>query len=116
LLMICCFCLLSVTAQKIKRWLLGLDIEMRWELLRNRVGEDVEDQAWTLDWKIMQLTEPLHRRSLQNLSCHIFPSIWCLDLCSHISWRKQPTLSSYQPPDAKLGKVPELFGDSLMSD
>jgi hypothetical protein len=45
LLMICCFCLLSVGARKIKRQLLGLDIEMHWELLRNRVGGDVGDQA-----------------------------------------------------------------------
>jgi hypothetical protein len=25
-------------------------------------------------------------------------------------------VSAYQPPDAKLDKVPELFGDSLMPD
>jgi hypothetical protein len=45
LLMICCFCLLSVRTQKSKRQLLGLNIEIHWELLRNRVGGDVGDQA-----------------------------------------------------------------------
>jgi hypothetical protein len=30
LLMICCFCLLSVRARKIKKGLLGLDIKMHW--------------------------------------------------------------------------------------
>jgi hypothetical protein len=45
LLMICCFCLLSVGTQKIKRQLLGLNIEMHREVLRKRVGGDVGDQA-----------------------------------------------------------------------
>jgi hypothetical protein len=45
LLMICCFCLLSVGTRKIKGRLLRLNIEMFWELLRNRVGGDVGDQA-----------------------------------------------------------------------
>jgi hypothetical protein len=44
-LMICCFCLLSVGTRKIKRRLFGLNIEMHRELLRNRVGGDVGDQA-----------------------------------------------------------------------
>jgi hypothetical protein len=44
-LLICCFCLLSVGTQKIKRRLLRLNIEMHQELLRNRVGGDVGDQA-----------------------------------------------------------------------
>jgi hypothetical protein len=52
----------------------------------------------------MELSEPLHSRSLKSLSYHIFPSIWYLDLYSHIS------------PGAKLNKVPELFGDPLMPD
>jgi hypothetical protein len=56
------------------------------------------------DWEIMELSEPLHSRSLKSLSYHIFPSIWYLDLYSHIS------------PGAKLNKVPELFGDPLMPD
>jgi hypothetical protein len=68
LLMICCFCLLSVGTRKIKRWLLGLNIEMHWELLRNRVGGDVGDQGWTLDWDTMEFAQPLHGRSLHSLS------------------------------------------------
>jgi hypothetical protein len=43
--MISCLCLLSVRTQKIKRQLLKLNIEMHQELLRNRVGGDVGDQA-----------------------------------------------------------------------
>jgi hypothetical protein len=31
-------------------------------------------------------------------------------------WRIQPAVSTYQPLDAKLDKVPELLGDSLMPD
>jgi hypothetical protein len=45
LLMICCFCLLSIGTQKIKRRLLRLNIEMHRELLRNRIGGDVGDEA-----------------------------------------------------------------------
>jgi hypothetical protein len=45
LLMICCFCLLSVRTRKIKSQLLGLNIEMHQELLRNKVEGDVGDQA-----------------------------------------------------------------------
>jgi hypothetical protein len=45
LLMICCFCLLSVRTLKIKRQLLRLNIEMHRELLRNRVRGAVGDKA-----------------------------------------------------------------------
>jgi hypothetical protein len=31
-------------------------------------------------------------------------------------WRIQPAVSTYQPKDAKLDKVPELLGGSLMPD
>jgi hypothetical protein len=31
-------------------------------------------------------------------------------------WRIQPAVSTYQLPEAKLDKVPELLGDSLMPD
>jgi hypothetical protein len=84
LLMICCFCLLSVGIRKIKRRLLRLNIEMHRELLRNRVGGDVGDKAGTLGWGKMEFAQPLHGRSLHSLSCSVFHSTWCLDLCSHI--------------------------------
>jgi hypothetical protein len=72
--------------------------------------------AWTLDWEIMELAEPLHGRILQSLFYHIFPSTWYLDFVPASSWRKQPAVSTYQLSDAKLDKVPELLGDSLMPD
>jgi hypothetical protein len=45
LLMICCFCLLSVETRKIKRQLFRLSIKMHQELLGNRIRGDVGDQA-----------------------------------------------------------------------
>jgi hypothetical protein len=45
LLMMCCFCLLSVRTRKIKRQVLRLNIEIHWSFLRNRVGGDVGDQV-----------------------------------------------------------------------
>jgi hypothetical protein len=83
LLMIYCFCLLSVGAQKIKRQLLGLDIEMHREHLRNRVGGDIGDWAWILDWEMMELAKSLHGKRVGE-SLLLF-STWCLDLSSHIS-------------------------------
>jgi hypothetical protein len=115
LLMICGFCLLSVRAWKIKRQLLGLDIEMHWEPLRNRVRGDIGDQAWTLDWEITEFAKSPHSRSLQSLSYHIFPSSWCLDLCFHISLKNTTCCVCIPAPKAKLDKVPELLNARLMN-
>jgi hypothetical protein len=84
LLMICCFCLLSVRTRKTKRWLLRLDIEIHRELLRNRVGEMLGTRHDPgLGYNGVCTASPC--RSLHSLFYHNFPSTWCLDLCSHIS-------------------------------
>jgi hypothetical protein len=65
----------------------------------------------TLDWEIMELAQPLHSRSLQSSLTIIFPAPG-----SCISLKKTTCCVRIPAPDAKLDKVPELSGDSLMSD
>jgi hypothetical protein len=65
---------------------------------------------------MMEFAQPLHGMIFHSVSYHIFPSTWCRDLCSHISLKNTTRCVCIPPPDAKLDKVPELFGDSLMPD
>jgi hypothetical protein len=49
-------------------------------------------------------------------STTFFPVLGVLTFVLISPLRIQPAVSSYQPSDAKLDKVPELFRDSLMPD
>jgi hypothetical protein len=45
----------------------------------------VGDQAWTLDWEIMELSQPLHDRSLHSLTySHFSQHLVSLPLFSHL--------------------------------
>jgi hypothetical protein len=88
LLMICCFCLLSVGTRNIKKMTSQIKHRNASGALRNRVGGDVRDQAWTLDWDTMEFAQPLHVEVCTVSLTIILPSTWCLDLCSHISLKK----------------------------
>jgi hypothetical protein len=46
----------------------------------------------------------LHGRSLHSLSCHIFPSTWCLNLCSHISLKNTTCCVRIPAPWCKTRK------------
>jgi hypothetical protein len=84
---------------------------------KNRVGGDVGDQAWTLDWDIMESAQPLHVGVCTASSTIVFPvpGVLTFVLTSPCEQNTTcPAVSTYQPPDAKLDKVPELLGDSLM--
>jgi hypothetical protein len=65
---------------------------------------------------IMEFAQPLHVEVCTVSSTIIFPVPRCLTFDVTSARKIQPAVSAYQPPDAKLDKVAELLGDSLMPD
>jgi hypothetical protein len=65
---------------------------------------------------IMEFAQPLHVEVCTASSTIISPVPGVLTFVLTSPLRIQPAVSTYQPPDAKLDKVPELLGDSLMPD
>jgi hypothetical protein len=65
---------------------------------------------------IMAFEQLLHVEVCTVSSTIIFPVPGVLTFVFTSPWTIQPVVPTCQPPDAKLNKVPELLGDSLMSD